>query len=43
MTLDLPLVLAAVKADLQSKRPVSSSYTLEKLLKKKVKVGEGRN
>ena len=35
MTLDPPLVLSAVKADLQSK--------LERLLEKNVKVGEGRN
>ena len=28
MTLDPPLVLSAVKADLQSKHPESSSYTL---------------
>ena len=43
MTLDPPLVLSTVRADLQSKRPESSSYTLQRLLEKNVKAGEGRN
>ena len=43
MTLDPPLVLATVKEDLCSKRPESTSYTLQMLKNKNIKAGEGRH
>ena len=43
MTLDFPLVLATVKNDLYSKRPESTSYTLQLLQEKNVKAGVGRH
>ena len=43
MTLDSPFVLATVKKDLFSKRPESTSYTLQLLQEKNVKAGEGRH
>ena len=42
MTLDSPLVLATVKNDLYSKRPESTSYTLQ-LLQENVKAGKSRH
>ena len=42
MTLDSPLVLATVKNNF-SKRPESTSYTLQLLQEKNVKAGEGRH
>ena len=43
MTLDPPLVLATVKEDLYSKRPESTSNTLQLLKEKNTKAGEGRH
>ena len=43
MTLDSPLVLASVKSELLSKRPESTSYTLQLLKEKNIKAGEGRH
>ena len=43
MTLDPPIVLAAVRDNLQSRRPESTSYTLQLLHQKKIKAGAGRH
>ena len=43
MTFDPPLVLATVKEDLYSKRPESTSNTLQLLKEKNTKAGKGRH
>ena len=43
MTFDPPIVLAAVKDDLRSRRPESASHTLQLRHKKKVSAGAGRH